>query len=110
MCDVASPRAPKEMPGRMAGQVAFDDRSLRLGAVSALPPPEFRVLPAPLCVTLAVLADHYAKTYARLAIALVAKLMEADHLRLPGALSTESCTPHQGCNSHQYGGDDHREF
>jgi hypothetical protein len=37
---------------------------------------------APIGVPLAVLAEHYTKAYARLAIAFVTKLMEAKQLRL----------------------------
>jgi hypothetical protein len=53
--------------------------------------------PAPLGVTLAIFADQDAEAYARFAIALVAQVMKADYLSLPGGLRLDR---YGGCADH----------
>ena len=48
----------------------------------SLPPPPIRMQPAPFAVSGAVLAEKHAETHAGFAVAPLAQLMEADHLRL----------------------------
>src|SRR5580692_5555278 len=57
----------------------------------SFPPPPVGVRLAPVRMALLVLADQNAKTHAGLAVALFAKLMEADHFRLHGVLGMGGC-------------------
>src|SRR5271166_5298668 len=55
-------------------------------AASSLPPPPIGMQPAPFAMAGAVLAEHDSEADAGLAIASLAELMEAHHLRLARAL------------------------
>src|SRR5271166_1364107 len=61
-------------------------RSRQCDGALSLPPKPIGMQPAPFGMARAVLTEHHSETHTRLAVASLAQLMEADHLRLTRAL------------------------